>query len=52
MASASGSGGPGRPAKASGSGGPPPPPRQERLVNELESDLKKLVGKVKKLFLL
>ena len=50
MASASGSGGPGRPAKASGSGGPPPPPRQERLVNELASDLKQLLGKVKKSF--
>ena len=50
MASASGSGGPGRPAKASGSGGPPPPPRQERLVNELASDLKKLLCKVKKSF--
>ena len=49
MASASGSGGPG-PAKASGSGGPPPPPRQERLVNELVSDLKKLLAKVKKPF--
>ena len=49
MASASGSGGPG-PAKASGSGGPPPPPRQERLVNELVSDLKQLLAKVKKPF--